>query len=108
VISPRRQAIMKGLCGFAKLTKNVDLQDSTLETALQNPGYLIQGVILQEPSSDHPWGLRDKKKWLVLQAPATEDVVETAGELAVAGKAMAEVPMLLFQGRHQRLGLARS
>jgi hypothetical protein len=34
--------------------------------------------------------------------------VEMAGELAVAGEAMAEVPMLPFQGRHQRLAPARN
>ncbi len=44
VISPRRQAITKGSCGFCKACKKVDLQNSTLETALQNPGYLIRGV----------------------------------------------------------------
>ncbi len=37
-----------------------------------------------------------QEKWLVLQAPATGNAVETAGELAVAGEAMAEVPMLPF------------
>ena len=40
--------------------------------------------------------------------PATGDVVEMAGELAVAREAVAEVPMLPFQGRHQRLGPAKS
>jgi hypothetical protein len=35
-------------------------------------------------------------------------VVEIAEELAVAGEAVAEVPMLPFQGRHQRLGPVRS
>jgi hypothetical protein len=30
------------------------------------------------------------------------DAVEIVGELAVAGEAVAEVPMLPFQGRHQR------
>ena len=49
-----------------------------------------------------------QKKWLVLQAPAAGDAVETAGELAVAGEAVAKVPMLPSQGRHLRLGPARS
>ncbi len=52
-------------------------------------------------------GLQDKKKWLVLQALAAGDAVEMVGELAVAGEAMAEVPMLPFQVRHQRLGPAK-
>ncbi len=57
---------------------------------------------LQEPSSNCPWGLQDKKKWLVLQVLAAGDAVETAEEQAVAREAMAEVPMLPFQGMHQR------
>ena len=57
---------------------------------------------LQEPLSNRPWGLRDEKKLLVLQAPAAGDAVKMAGEVAVAGEAVAEVPMLPFQGRHQR------
>jgi hypothetical protein len=56
----------------------------------------------QEPLSDHPWGLQDKENWLKLQPPAAGDALGMAGELAVAGEAVAEVPMLPFQGRHQR------
>jgi hypothetical protein len=82
----------------------VDLQDSTLEMALQNPGYLIRGVF----HKSHCPTLQNEEKWLLLQAPAVGDAVEMAGELAVAGEAVAEMTMLPFQGRHQRLGSARS
>jgi hypothetical protein len=56
----------------------------------------------QEPSSDHPWGLQDEENWLKLQSLAVGDTLGMAGELDVAGEAVAEVPMLPFQGRHQR------
>ncbi len=73
-------------------------------------------------SSKRPWGLWSKTKafiraslgplrqeiWLVLQVPAAEDAVETAGEVAVAEEVVAEVPVPLFQGRHQKLGPARN
>ncbi len=49
-----------------------------------------------------------QEKWLVLQALAMGDAVEMAGELVMAGEAVAEVPVLPFQGRHQRLGPAKS
>ncbi len=48
-----------------------------------------------------------KKKWRV-QMPATEDAVETEGEVAKAKEVKAEVQVGLSQGRHQRLGSARN
>ncbi len=50
-------------------------------------------------------GSSKQEKWLVLQAAAKGDVVVTGGELAMAREAVAKVPMLPFQGRHQRWGL---
>ncbi len=40
--------------------------------------------------------------------PAVEDAVEMAGELVVVKEAAAEVLMLPFPGKHQRLELART
>jgi hypothetical protein len=40
--------------------------------------------------------LTRQERWLVLQAPAAEDAVETAGEVAVAEEVVAEVPIPLF------------
>ncbi len=48
-----------------------------------------------------------KEKWRV-QTPATEDVVETVGEVAEAKEVNAEVQVGLFQGRHQRLEPAKN
>jgi hypothetical protein len=62
----------------------------------------------QKPSSEHPLGLRDQKKWLVLLTPAVEKAGEMAGELAKAVGAKAEVPSVLSQGRHLRYGPAMS
>ncbi len=69
----------------------IHARNSPTRPAIMNPR-----DFLQEPSSNCPWGLKDVKKWLILQAPAGGDVVETAGELALAGEAVAEVPMLPF------------
>ncbi len=51
-----------------------------------------------------------QKKCLVLPipTPAVEGVVEMVGELVVDKEAAAEVLMLKFQGKHQRLELART
>ncbi len=43
-----------------------------------------------------------------MQTPATEDALETVGEVAKAEEAEAEVLVGLSQGRHQRLGPARN
>ncbi len=40
--------------------------------------------------------------------PAVEDTVEMAGELDVVKEAAAEVLMLPFQGKHQRLEPAKT
>jgi hypothetical protein len=54
--------------------------------------------------------VQNEKRCLVLPIPmpAVEDAVETAGELVVVKEAAAEVLMLPFQGKHQRLEPARS
>jgi hypothetical protein len=48
------------------------------------------------------------KEKLCVQTPATEDGVETVGEVAEAEEVEAEVLVGLSQGRHQRLGPARN
>ncbi len=54
--------------------------------------------------------MQNKKRCLVLPIPtlAVEDMVEMVGELVVVEEAVAEVLMLPFQGKHQRLEPARS
>jgi hypothetical protein len=51
-----------------------------------------------------------QEKCLVLPipTPAVEDAVEMAGELVAVKEATAEVLMLPFSGKHQRLELART
>jgi hypothetical protein len=54
--------------------------------------------------------VQNKKRCLVLPIPtlAMEDAVELAGELVVVEEFTAEVLMLPFQGKHQRLEPART
>ncbi len=54
--------------------------------------------------------MQNDKRCLVLPIPmpAMEDAVETARELVEVEEAAAEVLMLPFQGKHQRLEPART
>ncbi len=54
--------------------------------------------------------VQNEKRCLVFPIPmmAIDDTVEMAGELVVVEEAVAEVLMLPFQGKHQRLEPARS
>jgi hypothetical protein len=70
---------------------------------------------LTRPGIVNPRGfhqVQNKKRCLVLPIPmpAVEDTVEMAGELVVVEEAAAEaeVLMLPFQGKHQRLEPART
>ncbi len=68
---------------------------------------------LTRPGIVNPRGfdqVQNKKRCLLLPipTPAVKDVVETVGELVVVKEAAAEVLMLPFQGKHQRLEPARS
>ncbi len=51
---------------------------------------------------------REKCLVLPIPTPAVDDAVEMARELVVVEEAVAEVLMLPFQGKHQKLELART
>ncbi len=68
---------------------------------------------LTRPGIVNPRGfcqVQNKKICLVppIPMPAVEDAVETTGELVVVEEAVAEVLILPFQGKHQRLEPART
>jgi hypothetical protein len=68
---------------------------------------------LTRPRIVNPRGfhqVQNEKRCLVhpIPMPAVEDTVEMAGELDVVKEAAAEVLMLPFQGKHQRLEPAKT
>jgi hypothetical protein len=77
-----------------------------LESSNATHGLTRPGIV--NPRGFHQ--VQNKKRCLVLliSTPAMEDTVEMAGELVVVEEAAAEVLMLPFQGKHQRLEPART
>jgi hypothetical protein len=82
---------------------------------MQKHGFKLSDAThgLTRPGIVNPRGfnqVQNKKRCLVLPIPmpAVEDAVEMAGELVVVKEAVAEVLMLPFQGKHQRLEPART
>ncbi len=75
---------------------------------LSNATHGLTRPVIVNPRGFHQ--VQNEKRCLVLPipTPAVDDRVETAGELVVVKEATAEVLMLPFQGKHQRLEPART
>jgi hypothetical protein len=82
------------------------VQKHGFELSNATHGFTRPGIV--NPRGFHQ--VQNEKRCFVLpiSAPVVEDAAETAGKLVVVEEAAAEVLMLPFQGKHQRLEPART